>query len=701
MLALALAAPWTRAPFRQVIVASVFVLGACSKDPGAGSTGTPCIADSQCFSGACVQGSCATNKPDAGADTDASVIVVPDAGPVRRLVRVTVDPGNTTLVSTDGARATQAFTAMGEFSDGTLGTVSPRWSLDNLTLGDINLGSGLFTASGFYGGSTQVVARVTDGATEVVGQATLLVRLENTIVTPGTDPAAPQRFGAQPTVDVARAAGVAYPLDGAVMPQNVFPADVQWRNGAAGDIFRVRVSKPSAQITAFVGYDGNNHWQVEEAAWRRLAQTDPDAPATVEVTRWDSATQQLVDGTSVSVRFAKVALSGSIYYWDIAAGRIVRINDGTNTRDSFLPNPPLGCVGCHSISTSGRYMAGRFGGGDNIAGVLDLTRDLTPNPPPLEYPVGDGTIRWWFSSWSPDDRRLIVSTDEGSTRTLRLVDPFRGVYLDPQGGTLPTGATHPAWSPDGTAIAYVSDLDAWGGANTAGNVYVLPVTGPDTFGTPARLNDGTAMPMAVPMGNADSYPTWTPDSTALVFAHGNSSRSENGQAALYFMKRDGSGLVRLTKASGGVAAADTFQPRMSPFSRGDYYWVSYLTRRDYGNAQAGTAGTGRQQIWISAVRKGALPGEDPSEVGYWLPGQSTASMNISAYWAPRACRAEGESCSVASECCGNDCRPDLQGNPVCGPDNSTTCGALGAPCTASADCCDGVICSAAGRCGDF
>ena len=66
------------------------------------------------------------------------------------------------------------------------------------------------------------------------------------------------------------------------------------------------------------------------------------------------------------------------------------------------------------------------------------------------------------------------------------------------------------------------------GANTAGNVYVLPVTGPDTFGTPARLNDGAAMPMAVPVGNADSYPTWTPDSAALVFAHGNSSRSENG-----------------------------------------------------------------------------------------------------------------------------------------------------------------------------
>lgn len=685
-----------------LVVAAALVLTACSEDSETGIVGAACTVGSQCLSGACVDGKCATAGADGGVVADSGVVVeLPDAGPTRALVRVIVDPGSTTLVATDGARATQTFTAMGEYSDGVVEAVTPRWSVTSLAVGDIALTTGLFTANGFSGGMTTIQATVRDGGREVVGSATLVVRLENVIVTPGTDPTAPTRFVGTATVDASRAALIAYPLDGAMMPQNVFPADIQWRNGAPGDLFRVRLSKPSAQVTAFLAYDGNNHWLADEPSWRRFAQTDPDAPATVEVTRWDAATQQLIDGPVVTIRFAQVALSGSIYYWDIAAGRIVRIDDGTATREQFLPNPPQGCVGCHSVSASGRYMAGRFGGGENVGGVLDLTRDLTPNPPPLEFPVTATTSRWWFSSWSPDDRRMIVSYDENSSRVLRLMDPFRGVFLDPQGGTLPSNATHPSWSPDGNAIAYIGDLDAWGGANTAGNVWMVPVTGPDVFGAPVRLNDGAAMPNSLPVGNADSYPTWTADSGAVVFAHGTSSRSENGQAALYYVKKDGSGLVRLTKASGGPDASDTFQPRMSPFSQGDYFWVSFLSRRDYGNAQAGTAGTSRQQIWIAAIKKNPAPGEDPSEVGYWLPGQSTASMNISAFWAPRACRAEGQSCTVASECCGNDCRPDAQGQPVCGPENTQTCAEFGQACETTADCCDGVTCSAAKRCGDF
>ena len=73
-----------------------------------------------------------------------------------------------------------------------------------------------------------------------------------------------------------------------------------------------------------------------------------------------------------------------------------------------------------------------------------------------------------------------------------------------------------------------------------------------------------------------------------------------------------------------------------------------------------------QQIWVTAIRDDAAPGTDPSSVPYWLPGQNTQSANISAYWAPRACRPDGESCSVGTECCGGDCRPPAGGgDPVC------------------------------------
>lgn len=655
---------------------------------GCGSTGPGGLADT---GGAAPDGGGSGGDGGPGGD---------DAGPRASLVSVTVSPASAEIVSQDGAPVTQSFSAEGRYSDGTTKPVSARFSLSRLELGSIRDTTGLFTANGFFGGTVTVRATVRDGNTDRVGEATLRVRLERQVISAGTASTAPRLFAGTPLVDPARAPSLVYPLDGAVMPDNVFPPDVQWENGAPGDIIRITLEKPSSTIRGYLtmASAADAHWQVDETAWRRLTRSDPEAPATVEITRYEAATGALIADRKISLRFARASLAGSIYYWDIERGRIVRINEGTAQREQFMPSPYLDCVGCHSVSTSGRYMAGRFGGGDNIAGVLDLTQDLTTNPPPTMYPVDGNTIRWWFSSWSPSDRRLIVSTDEGTTRTLRLVDPFLGTYLPTMGDPLPTSATHPVWSPDGSAIAYVGNIDAWGGANQAGNISVLAVTSTDTFGPGRMIHDGANVPGAIPAGAADSYPTWSPDSQWIVFAHGDSSRSENGHAALYMIKRDGTGAVRLDKASGGPNTQDTFQPRMSPFRQGGYFWVTYLTRRDYGNASAGTKGSGRQQIWISAIKENPAPGEDPSEVGYWLPGQNTASRNISAYWAPRACRDGGSSCQTGSECCSGDCRPDAQNALVCSPGGPPMCREFGQSCGDSSECCDGLPCQA-GMCG--
>jgi hypothetical protein len=96
----------------------------------------------------------------------------------------------------------------------------------------------------------------------------------------------------------------------------------------------------------------------------------------------------------------------------------------------------------------------------------------------------------------------------------------------------------------------------------------------------------------------------------------------------------------------------------------------------------------RQQIWVTAVRTDAPAGEDPSSVPYWLPGQNPRSANISAYWAPRACRVDGESCTVGSECCGGDCRPDATGALVCAPPPVERCRVEGETCSTDADCCE-------------
>lgn len=654
-----------------------------------------------------MDGFCQPRSPgDGGADASDGAIdsAIPDTAPPRELVSVALDPPGADLVAADGSMPTQAFTVIGTYSDGTTGAVrGPAFSLDTVSLGDIDPGSGLFTANGVLGGAATVTAVVPGPSGDLMATAALSVTVTRSLRGDGVPTAVDTRFDVT-VADPAREAHIAYPLDHVVMPQNVYPADVQWTTGVTDDLFRVRLAKTHASLEIYLRHSGagfGNHWLVDAAGWRSIAQTDPDEEAVLTVDRYEAASGEAIAGTPVHLRFARAALTGSVYYWDIAAGRIVRIDDGTADAVDFMPTPPAGtggnhCVGCHSVSHDGRWMAGRLDGGDNIGAVFDLTADLTGDPPPVRWPISASaptTSMWWFSSWSPDDSRLVVSTSEGGGGFMGFLDPAIGVFVRVS-GTLPSQMTQPSWSPDGTEIAYVSEMTQWGGSFTSGNISLLPVTGPDAVGAARLIHRGSDLSGDTPGGAADSYPTWSPDSAVIAFSHGTGSRSDEHADALYLMRRDGSGVARLDNANGGASTQDTFQPRFSPFDQGGFFWLSFLSNRAYGNAEVGTLGAPgrRQQIWVAAIRKDAAPGEDASMVAYWLPGQRTTSKNIAAYWAPRPCRVDGEGCSVGSECCGGDCRPGGDGALVCSPPPPERCRMDGETCSTDADCCDGLSC---------
>lgn len=616
------------------------------------------------------------------------------------LESITVEPASAALVSTNGSTPTQQFKAIGHYKGGGTAELSnANFDLDPLLIGTLD-NSGSFTAGGVYGGTATVIA--TSGSLK--GTATVTVSVEKQLYENGAPTDSAQKFGS-PTQDPTNAIDLVYPLDKAVMPQNVYPANLQWENGAAGDVFRLTLKKPHYTLEAYVLHSGagfTNSYLVDGQVWSALAQSDTDDPMTLTAERWDSATQTAIaSAKQTTLTFAKAALTGSVYYWDITAVRIKRIDDGVGTAISFMPTPPASvggqnCVGCHSVSNNGRYMAGRLGPGENIGGVFDLTVDLTAAPPPTVFPLNNAplsnsSVRWWFSSWSPDDKRLVVTTDEGATRTMKVYDPMAGTEVAVT-GALPTAATQPSWSPDGKNIAYVSSANAWGGQLTSGDISLLPVTGPDAVGAPQVLVTGASLAGEVPAGNAACYPSWAPGSDLIAFAHGNGSRSETDQSALYVMNADGSNVRRLDTANGGAQTTDNFQPHFSPFDQGGYYWVSFLSRRDYGNAQAGTKGSAYQQIWVAAIKKNAAPGEDPSAVGYWLPGQDVKSRNIAAFWAPRPCRPTGEACSVDSECCGGDCHPDSTGKLACSPPPPEKCRKSNETCSSTGDCCQGLTC---------
>lgn len=703
---------------RDVLLSLMWLLAGCLCTP----TSKPCSTTADCSAGqVCLQGQCRAGAVSTGGGSAGGLLVM-DAGamgggggaaggagggdPMTEAVALELDPPMATLTTTPGNPISQTFTARLRLRDGSFRTagVIPTWSVTSRAYGDLDGVTGSFTATGAQGGTTTLTASALapGTSTTLTGTASVTVQITRTVTGPGIPGTILSNFATLLPFDPAQSANLVYPLDHAVMPQNVFPADLQWLNGASGDFFRVTLKKPNAEIFAFFQHTGagfDDHWLVEAASWRAFAQTNPDVEGVITVDRWVAATQTAYRSNEVRVRFARAALTGSVYYWAVNEGRVYRIDDGTNQRVAFMPTPPPvpgsetdRCMGCHTVSPSGRYLAGRMGGGDNFGTVFDLTANLTGDPPPSLFPTNQQ--KWWFSTWSPREDRLVVTTGPSPTG-FSLLDAMTGALVQPLGAGLPANnVTHPSWSPDGTAIACVSDVADWGVEYQDGTISIIPVTGPDTFGALQPILSGTsaAIPNRPPNLRAPSYPVWTPDSQRLVFAQGASARSSTQPALLYIMQRDGSDVRQLSKANGPQNLS--FEPRMSPFDSGGYYWLAFLSRRDYGNAPAGTRGANREQIWVTAIKKRPAPGEDPSEVGYWLPGQSARSRNISAYWAARACRQTGVGCSVNSECCTNECRPPVGGGaPVCSPPPATMCRVEGQTCSATTDCCAMLTCT--------
>jgi len=134
--------------------------------------------------------------------------------------------------------------------------------------------------------------------------------------------------------------------------------------------------------------------------------------------------------------------------------------------------------------------------------------------------VAGDTLRivWTIACMLVTDRRLVFTeADE--------------IYVRNPGAPLVVNVTNnvaidrlPAWSPDGAAIAFVSDR--------SGNedIYVM-------------RSDGSGVTNLTNNANGDSYPKWSPDGTRIVFVS-----DRDGDNEIYVMNADGTGQTQLTNA---------------------------------------------------------------------------------------------------------------------------------------------------------
>ncbi len=560
-------------------------------------------------------------------------------GAAAALTSLELQPADATVVVEDGLASPLDFSALGRYADGHgAAPGDAQFSLDAAAAALGSLAGGRFTPSGLAAGTGQVT--VTAGGRSASTSLTVVVRQSH--LGAGVPSTGPAQFQ-DPLVTGAQSPTIAYPLEGAVMPSSVAAPDVQWlEGGAAGDLYRVRLTAGGASVQALLVVDATFafHWPVPERDWRLLVASAHGAPVVITVDHWDAASGAQASAP-VKVRVIDANVGGAVYYWDLTEGRLQRLDQNGQSR--AIANPPEKpgapgnrCIACHTVSRDGRYLSAELWAGNDQGAVFDLSDPavITGNPAPSLAPLGSYVAL--FSTFNPDASRLLINKDA----SLRLINPQTGAAVATQGTPLPaSGAAHPVWSPDGTQVAYIGNIDgAWAVDYTSGDVQVLPVTGPDTFGPPQPL---VASSSGDPAFKAPSWPTYSPDSQWVAYGAGTNSRGRytapnaatiTYPGALFMVSRAGGAPRPLTQACGG--ARDCYLPNFSPYDSGGFFWLAFYSLRDYGNGKAGTRGSSRRQLWVTAIDHALLAGGgDPSAVPYWLPGQDAHTDNMSAFWA--------------------------------------------------------------------
>ena len=555
--------------------------------------------------------------------------------PEGELLSIEVSPPNATLTWT-GAPLSQAYTAIGTFEDGSTAELSDvTFSLDQDGTKLGAFASAEFAVSGQAAGKGGVLA----ASGSVVGSTSVIVVVHPVRIGPGVPADGADKF---PDVSPpgTQSPTVVYPLDNAVMPASVKSPNVQWEGTAAGgDLYRVRLAAGFATIDTILadapGFTLSS--QLSAVDWQTLVDSAAGGEIAVSVDHWDPA-NGAQGGAPVAVKMVRADITGAIYYWNLGAGRMERIDAAG--RALAITNPPAKpgtgarCIACHTVSKDGRYLSGSLWGGGEQGAVFDMSdpQVLTLDPAPTLAPLSLSTYTQLFSTFNADATRLMVNNGT----SLSLIDPRNGATVPTSGTPLPAAnAAHPSWSPDGTTIAFVNNTNGtWAVDYTAGDLAVIPASAGDTFGPPTTLVTSAAAGAAFA---APSWPTFSPDSTWIAYGAGVNSRGRNDgipatyPGALFLINKAGGTTQRLDIAC--AAARDCYLPNFSPYDAGGYFWLVFYSFRDYGNTLAGTKGTQRRQMWITAIDKTKLAAGDPSSVPYWVPDQDVATQNMSAYWA--------------------------------------------------------------------
>jgi hypothetical protein len=631
------------------------VFAGCSGDPSAtGATQGPDGGTTQATSGGQGgEGGCLINCSGAGGG-EAAVI--------------DIQPKDVKLQVIDGNIPTQAFTATLNGQDV---TSSVLWIFERPDVGDVT-SAPTFTPTGNVGGTGKLVAKLNmaEGSTNVT------VSVSKSIGAGNISPDQKNELD-NPTGGPDPAMQLVYPYDKTVFPLSVLAPELQWNGAGSGDVYKLHLKEKYFEYTEYFATGSPSRHLIAESDWANLGSSGAGSlsdPVTVRLTRLSGA--KAFEPVTHTWHIAQGKLKGSVYYWElpdgcgVVNGRILRIKpDSTDVDEFFKPNF---CWGCHTVSRDGKTMMATFDTGSPFPLV---TLDLTQDPAGLGVINETHNLRGTFSAFNHDGTRILYSND-GQGKQLNIVDALTGAVV--KQGVMGPQCGEPAWSPDGKKLAAICGVSnaPWIFDSNEGDLKVADIAADGSV-----TNEAVIVPKAGGQGRP-AYPSFSPGSEWLAFGRPTNGSRSTANGDLWLVGPDGENLKKLQTAS---SDNESFNPVFAPLRAGGYFWLVFISRRDYGNR---LVGANRQQLWITAIAD-PPSAADPSHPPFYVRGQESCGKSENAYYALDPCKEIGAGCTSGVDCCNGQCVKNEQGQYVCGvPPEPGGCSQDGNACSTSADCCN-------------
>ncbi len=297
-----------------------------------------------------------------------------------------------------------------------------------------------------------------------------------------------------------------------------------------------------------------------------------------------------------------------------------------NNADSF--GPVRSTDGTKIAFNSSRALDGSDAANSNVTFNIWVMNADGSGAIPVTKLTASGAYSF-VSAWSPDDSKIAFSSSRaldgsdlnGGTENIWVVNP------DGSGATpltkLIASSFAPAWSPDGSKIAFNSGRALDGSnalnANDNPNIWVMNADG----------SGATPVTKLTVIGTNPIFMAWSPNGSKIAFS---SSRALDGSDALngpndteniWVVNPDGSGATPITKFT--ASGADSFAPVWSPGGSK----IAFGTTRALDGSDAANANR-TSNIWVmNADGSGAtsltkLTAVQPLNIvpGIWLPDGS-------------------------------------------------------------------------------